>query len=186
MKEDPISPPPGLKMTICNLHHKIAPLRKTLTLNKSISFSPIQKPPYYPAILRSTMSQPHALIVHVEIPSDRMEEFLKEIENNAVNARKEPGCLQFGTFLLCGIFDELWAVFVFSSRILLTSNYSLLDVLRTQENPNQFIFVEVYKSYADLEFHWTQPHFKRMAAFKASGGFLNAVRTSAEGVFVSA
>lgn len=42
------------------------------------------------------MSKPHALIVEVEVPPERMEEFLKAIENNAVGARKEPGCLQFG------------------------------------------------------------------------------------------
>lgn len=40
-------------------------------------------------------SLPVAVVVNVEVQSDRLEEFVKLIENNAVNARTEPGCLRF-------------------------------------------------------------------------------------------
>ena len=42
------------------------------------------------------MSKPFAVIVEAEIQPERMDEFLKMIENNAINSRKEPGCLRFG------------------------------------------------------------------------------------------
>jgi quinol monooxygenase YgiN len=42
------------------------------------------------------MSKPFAVIVEAEIQPERMDEFLKLIEHNAVNSRMEPGCLRFG------------------------------------------------------------------------------------------
>jgi quinol monooxygenase YgiN len=42
------------------------------------------------------MSKPFAVIVEAEIQAERMDEFLKMIEHNAVNSRKEPGCKRFG------------------------------------------------------------------------------------------
>lgn len=38
---------------------------------------------------------PFAIIVQAEIQSDRLDEFLTLIETNAVESRKEPGCLRF-------------------------------------------------------------------------------------------
>mmetsp|Transcript_5245 Transcript_5245/g.7704 ORF Transcript_5245/g.7704 Transcript_5245/m.7704 type:complete len:109 (+) Transcript_5245:133-459(+) len=37
-----------------------------------------------------------AVVVQAEIEPDRMAEFLKMIETNAVETRKEPGCIRFG------------------------------------------------------------------------------------------
>ena len=58
-----------------------------------------QKPAFSSHLFSSTslnMSKPFAVIVEAEIQPERMDEFLKMIENNAVNSRKEPGCLRFG------------------------------------------------------------------------------------------
>lgn len=58
-----------------------------------------QKPAFSNRLYSSSalkMSKPFAVIVEAEIKPDRMDEFLKMIENNAVNSRKEPGCLRFG------------------------------------------------------------------------------------------
>jgi len=47
----------------------------------------------------TTMSaKPFAVVVEAEIQPDRMEEFLAMIETNAINSRKEPGCLRFGMY----------------------------------------------------------------------------------------
>ena len=45
----------------------------------------------------SMSSKPFSVIVEAEIKEDRMEEFLKMIENNALKSREEPGCIRFGT-----------------------------------------------------------------------------------------
>ena len=39
--------------------------------------------------------KPFAVVVQAEIEPDRMAEFLKMIETNAIESRKEPGCLRF-------------------------------------------------------------------------------------------
>eukprot|EP00542_Grammatophora_oceanica_P017450 CAMPEP_0194029916 /NCGR_PEP_ID=MMETSP0009_2-20130614/3546_1 /TAXON_ID=210454 /ORGANISM="Grammatophora oceanica, Strain CCMP 410" /LENGTH=100 /DNA_ID=CAMNT_0038669739 /DNA_START=168 /DNA_END=470 /DNA_ORIENTATION=+ len=41
------------------------------------------------------MSKPFAVVVECEIEPDRMDEFLKMIETNAKETRKEPGCIRF-------------------------------------------------------------------------------------------
>ncbi len=41
-------------------------------------------------------TKPFAVIVEAEIDPNRMDEFLKLIQTNAENTRKEPGCLRFG------------------------------------------------------------------------------------------
>ena len=58
------------------------------------------------------------------------------------------------------------------------------DVLRSQEAPNQFIFYELYKSMAGIEYHKQQKHYEGWADFKASGGVLNAVAYLNDGEFV--
>jgi Antibiotic biosynthesis monooxygenase len=44
----------------------------------------------------SLASKPFGVIVQAEIQPDRMEEFLRLIEENATKSRAEPGCLRFG------------------------------------------------------------------------------------------
>ena len=45
-------------------------------------------------------SKPFSVIVEAEIKEDRMEEFMKMIENNALKSRQEPGCIRFGMSFL--------------------------------------------------------------------------------------
>lgn len=46
--------------------------------------------------MSATSNKPFSVVVQAEINPERMDEFLKMIENNAVNSRKEPQCLRFG------------------------------------------------------------------------------------------
>ena len=71
-----------------------------LLLRSSSAFSNA----YNPNFLASTraysstslMSKPFSVLVEAEIQPDRMDEFMKMIENNAENSRKEAGCIRFG------------------------------------------------------------------------------------------
>lgn len=96
---------------------------------------------------------PFSVVVQAEIQPDRMEEFLKMIETNAQESRKEPGCLRF-------------------------------DVLRSQDNPNSFIFYEMYENPAAVDYHKQQPHYNAWAEFKASGGTVSSVSHKMDGLFV--
>lgn len=49
--------------------------------------------------MSSLNAKPFAVIVQAEIQAERIDEFVKLIEENAVNTRKEPGCLRFGKLL---------------------------------------------------------------------------------------
>jgi hypothetical protein len=48
--------------------------------------------------LKASSMPPFSVVVQAEIKSDRMDEFLKMIETNAMESRKEPGCMRFGEF----------------------------------------------------------------------------------------
>ncbi|KAI2507123.1 antibiotic biosynthesis monooxygenase [Fragilaria crotonensis] len=104
--------------------------------------------------MSSLNAKPFAVIVQAEIQAERIDEFVKLIEENAVNTRKEPGCLRF-------------------------------DVLRSQDNPNQFWFYEVYENAAAVDFHKQQPHYNLWADFKASGGTVSSVSYKADGEFLT-
>ncbi|CAB9509391.1 (4S)-4-hydroxy-5-phosphonooxypentane-2,3-dione isomerase [Seminavis robusta] len=58
------------------------------------------------------------------------------------------------------------------------------DVLRDQEAPNKFIFYELYKDPAAVDFHKTQPHYAAWAKFKESGGVISSVSKKNDGEFV--
>lgn len=96
---------------------------------------------------------PIAIAVTVTIKPDRIDEFLKVMEEDAVSSRtKEPGCLRF-------------------------------DVLRDRNIPNQFVFYEVYVDSDAITFHKNQPHFKLWTDFKNSGGVESQVAIVADGIF---
>lgn len=59
------------------------------------------------------------------------------------------------------------------------------DVLRSQEAPNQFFFYELYKSPAAIDHHKAQPHYKKWADFKASGGTISSTTFKTDAEFVS-
>ena len=83
-----------------------------------------------------------------------MGEFLEMIENNAVETRKEPGCIRF-------------------------------DVLRSQDNPTQFFFYELYKDASAIDYHKQQPHYSLWANFKESGGTVSSTSYKTDGEFLT-
>ena len=99
-------------------------------------------------------SKPFAVVVEAEIKEDRMEEFLKLIQTNAENTRKEPGCIRF-------------------------------DVLRVQDNPNKFIFYELYTGMEAIDYHKKQPRYNLWADFKESGGTVSSVSHKTDGEFLT-
>jgi len=83
-----------------------------------------------------------AVLVTVEIKPNRVEDFLKAMEDDVTMSRNkgaEPGCLRF-------------------------------DLLRDRDNRNKFVFYEAYVDDAAAAHHKTTSHYKSWANFKASGG----------------
>lgn len=97
---------------------------------------------------------PFAVVVQAEIEPDRMAEFLKLIETNAVETRKEPGCVRF-------------------------------DVLRSQDNPAEFFFYELYENEAAVDHHKKQPHYNLWATFKESGGVVKSTSFKTDAEFLT-
>jgi (4S)-4-hydroxy-5-phosphonooxypentane-2,3-dione isomerase len=98
-------------------------------------------PPLYAAT-----NKPFAVIVQAEIQPDRMDEFLQLIETNAVETRKEPGCVRFDVlrshdadnkFFFYELYDgpeaieyhkkqphyNLWVTFKESGGVIVSSTY---------------------------------------------------------------
>lgn len=59
------------------------------------------------------------------------------------------------------------------------------DVVQSQEDPNKFIFYEVYKDLDAVLFHKEQPHFALWTKFKESGGVVSSVSHKMDGIFMS-
>jgi (4S)-4-hydroxy-5-phosphonooxypentane-2,3-dione isomerase len=97
---------------------------------------------------------PFALVVSVEIKPDRIDDFLKVIEEDAIGSREreEGGCLRF-------------------------------DVLRDRSDPNKFVFYEVYRDDDAAARHKETAHFKLWSDFKASGGVVSQSVIKADGIF---
>lgn len=97
---------------------------------------------------------PIVLVVNVEIKEDRLDEFLKIIEIDAIGSRTQEngGCLRF-------------------------------DVLRSKESINKFTFYEAYVDESAVIFHKNTPHFKLWTDFKSSGGVLTQSATKLDGIF---
>ena len=102
----------------------------------------------------SSNSKPFAVVVKAEIDPDRMHEFLEMIETNAVETRKEPGCLRF-------------------------------DVLRSQDNPAEFFFYELYSDESAIDYHKQQPHYNMWTKFKESGGTVSSTSYKTDGEFLT-
>lgn len=86
-----------------------------------------------------------AVLVTVDVCSDRIEEFLKAMETDVKGSRDkelDPGCMRF-------------------------------DLLRDRANPNRFFFYEAYVDDDAFAQHKTTAHFKPWAEFKKSGGVVN-------------
>ena len=159
-------------------------------------------------------SKPFSVIVEAEIKEDRMEEFMKMIENNALKSREEPGCIRFGMSFVMHLLILLdgWScwqeipvgrdglIFHFwNSQIIglylpyyfpiTDENWSPfllyhVDVLRDQSKETKFWFYEVYESSEAVNFHKTQEHYQSWADFKESGGTVSSVSHKADGEFI--
>mmetsp|Transcript_4961 Transcript_4961/g.7514 ORF Transcript_4961/g.7514 Transcript_4961/m.7514 type:complete len:172 (-) Transcript_4961:156-671(-) len=128
--------------SITGLPHKHSP-------NQFVSrYSQIRKSVF------STNAYPVSLVVTVEIEEDRVEEFLKVIEADAIGSRTKEngGCLRF-------------------------------DVLRDLESSNKFTFYEVYKDNDAVAYHKSTDHFKLWTDFKATGAVKSQSVIKAEALF---
>jgi len=59
------------------------------------------------------------------------------------------------------------------------------DVLRSQDNPNQFFFYELYESIDAIDYHKAQPHYNLWADFKASGGTVSSTSYKTDAEFLT-
>ena len=100
------------------------------------------------------MSAPIVLIVSVEIKPDRIEDFLRVIEEDAIGSREreDGGCLRF-------------------------------DVIRDVSDSNKFIFYEVYLNEDAIARHREMPHFQLWKEFRESGGVANFSCVKGSGTF---
>mmetsp|Transcript_4328 Transcript_4328/g.5971 ORF Transcript_4328/g.5971 Transcript_4328/m.5971 type:complete len:174 (-) Transcript_4328:510-1031(-) len=119
-------------------NHILSPVRSRMGLTQSFS----------------TKSDFVSLVVHVEIKEDRLEEFLKVIEADAVGSRTKEngGCLRF-------------------------------DVLQDSESKTKFTFYEVYKDNSAVEFHKSTDHYKLWTDFKSTGAVLSQTVMKGETLF---
>jgi len=81
------------------------------------------------------MSKPFSVIVEAEIKEDRMDEFLKMIENNAIKSREEPGCIRFDVLRDQSQSNKFWFYEVYESA-------DAVGVHKTQAH---------YQSWADFK-----------------------------------
>jgi hypothetical protein len=63
--------------------------------------------------------------------------------------------------------------------------FFFVDVLRSQDNPDAFIFYELYENMEAVDFHKKQPHYQAWADFKESGGTVSSVSHKNDGEFVA-
>jgi quinol monooxygenase YgiN len=125
----------------------------------SFKFVPIKTGSFL-SLLTSKMTEtleskvPIAIVVNVEIEKERLQEFLKIIELDAIGSREREngGCLRF-------------------------------DVLRDKTNECKFIFYEVYVNEDAFNFHQQTGHFKLWADFKASGGVVSVAVVVSDALF---
>ena len=76
----------------------------------------------------------YAVFVSVKIKPDKVDQFLKVIEDDSIcSVRDEPACVRF-------------------------------DVIQDQKDENQYYFYEVYHDEAGFQAHTETPHLKRWRA----------------------
>jgi quinol monooxygenase YgiN len=107
------------------------------------------------SIDQSEAAHPFAIIVQAEIVPDRLEEFVKLIEINAVNSRKEPDCIRFDV------------------------------VQSQEQSNLFFFYEVYANDSSAINHHKAQPHYQLWADFKASGGTLSSVTYKANGKFLT-
>lgn len=114
-------------------------------------------------------TSPLAIVVNVEIASDRIEDFLKVIKIDAEGSlnNENGGILPVELMIAC----------LFNRGGIGCLRF---DVLRDQTNPNKFVFYEVYVDADAAARHREYDHFKVWTDFKASGGVLSQTAVKAD------
>lgn len=76
-----------------------------------------------------------------------------------------------------------WTSFIHENQ--LSFFFWLVDVLRSQDKPNEFFFYELYENAAAIDHHKKQPHYLLWADFKESGGTVSSVSYKTDGEFLT-
>lgn len=98
------------------------------------------------------MSVKCAVLVSVEIKPDRIDDFLKAMEDDVKGSRDkdlDPGCLRF-------------------------------DLLRDRDDSNKFVFYEAYTDDEMAAKHKETAHYKKWADFKSTGGVASQTAVKVE------
>lgn len=127
-------------------------------------------------IVGGISARPFGVLVEAEIEPDRMGEFLNMIENNAIQSRKEPGCLRFDVHR-----SQESTCYKGNKPVCCHTNDMLSLLLKAM---NKFYFYELYSSEEAVEFHKKQPHYEAWAKFKESGGTVASVSHKMDAEFV--
>ena len=106
------------------------------------------------------------LIVEATVKDDKMDEFLRLIEADAVGSRNEPGCLRFGACVIAFITPFILSLLFMSLTWL---NFGP-DVVQSQDSANKFVFYELYTDEDALAYHNKQPYFDDIVKFVTEGG----------------
>jgi len=99
----------------------------------------------------------YVITVQLKVKPDKIDPFLQLTLDNAMKARREPGCVRF-------------------------------DVLRSEKEPDRFLFYEVYRSPEDHKAHQQTSHYFQwrdnvgdlLAEGRVGARFLNVSPTDAE------
>ena len=116
--------------------------------------------PEFAAIMNESVDEteatlPFAIIVQTEIVPERLDEFVKLIETNAVSSRKEPECLRFDV------------------------------VQSQEQSNLFFFYEVYKNGSSAIDHHKAQSHYQLWADFKASGGTLSSITYKANGKFLT-
>lgn len=86
------------------------------TGNKATLLSPfIAQKSFHSVTALKMASKPFSVIVEAEIKEDRIEDFLKMIENNAAKSREESGCIRFDVLQDQSKENKFWFYEVYES-----------------------------------------------------------------------
>jgi quinol monooxygenase YgiN len=100
-------------------------------------------------------NQPFAILVQTEIVPERLNEFIKLIENNAIQSRKEPQCIRFDI------------------------------IQSQEHTNQFFFYEIYQNNHSAIEYHKSQSHYQAWANFKESGGTISSVTYKANGLFLT-
>jgi quinol monooxygenase YgiN len=98
---------------------------------------------------------PFAIVVQAEIVPERLDEFMKLIEHNAIQSRLEPECLRFDVIRSQG------------------------------QNNLFFFYEIYTNNHSAMDYHKSQSHYQAWADFKASGGTISSTTYKTDGILLT-